>query len=159
VDTLVVARSTGKTVLWLVASVLLAPLGVCFALGVFGDIDFPTSLLGWLAVPAAVIGVFRFVSQLRQTGPVIEIGPNGFHDHRLSAGPIPWAHITAFTLQPKHSQVVISMPPGAVEHYVKPGLGKSLNRLNSGIVFNVVGLDHSIDEVYEAIQQWHAPVL
>jgi hypothetical protein len=157
VETLVVSRSTGKTLLWLVISVGLIPLAGAYALGVFTDVDFPGQLLGWAGVLAGGYGIVRFARQLRQTGPIIEIGPAGFHDHRLSAGPIPWAHITSFTLDEKKSQVVVAMPDGAVQHYVKPGLGRSLNRLNSGLIFNTVGLSHSITEVYEAIQHWHAP--
>jgi hypothetical protein len=161
VETLVVRRSVGKTVLWVVASLALIPIGVALALGVFGEVELPAQLLGWLAVAAGAFGVVRLVWQLRQPGPVLEIGPAGFHDRRLSAVPIPWQRIDAVSLRDKPRQLLLSMSEPAAREYVRSGLDSSLTRglrgLNGGIPVTVIGLDHSLDEVFEAVRRWHGP--
>jgi hypothetical protein len=105
-ETVVVRRSLAKTVLWLLAALVLIALGVALASGLFGAVEPPTRILGWFAAAAGVFGVARMVWQLRHTGLVLEIGPAGFHDRRLSAVPIPWPRIDAITMRDKPRQFV-----------------------------------------------------
>ena len=161
-ETLVVRRSVAKTVLWLLAALALVPIGVILALGGFGTADLPTKILGWFAVVAGAFGVVRLIWQLRRPGPVMEIGPAGFHDRRLSTVPIPWQRIDAVAVREKPRQLVVSLSEAAAQEYVRSGLDSSVARglrgLNSGgIPITVVGLDHSLDDVWEAVRQWHAP--
>jgi hypothetical protein len=163
VDTLVVRRSKGKLILLMVGAIALVPLGALYALGVFGDVDPPARLLGWLAVVLAPFGVARIAWMLRQTAPVMEIGPAGFHDRRLSAVPIPWQRIDGITVEEKpHPHLQVAVSQATAQEYVRSGVDSALNRglraLNGGAVsVNVVGLDHSLQDVLAAIQRWHAP--
>jgi hypothetical protein len=156
-ETLVVRRSLPKTALWFLAAFALAPLGATLALGGFGPVELPARILGWASVVCSLIGMARMGWQLLRTGPVLEIGPAGFHDHRLSAAPIPWAGITDFTVRGRPRQLLVAMPDQAVRQYLKPGLDARMSRLNKGIPITFIGLDHPFDEVHEAIQHWHSP--
>ena len=157
-----VRRSVGKLILAMVGAIALIPLGALFALGVFGDVDPPARLLGWLAVVVAPIGMVRIIWMLRQKAPVMEIGPAGFHDRRLSAVPIPWQRIEGITVEEKpqpHLQVAVS--DATAREYIRSGVDSALSRglrgiSGGGVSVNVVGLDHSLDDVWAAIQRWHA---
>jgi hypothetical protein len=161
VETLVVRRSVGKTVLWVLAAVALIPIGGALALGGFGDVEPPTRVLGWLAVAAGAFGVVRLAWQLRRPGPVMEIGPAGFHDRRLSAVPIPWQRIDSVSVREKPRQILLSLSEPTAREYVRSGLDSSLARglrgLNGGVPITVVGLDHSLDDVFQAVRRWHGP--
>jgi hypothetical protein len=155
-ETLVVRRSLGRTLLWFLAAFLLAPLGAGYALGLFGSVELPGRILGWFAVLCSVLGMVRMGWQLARTGPVLEVGPLGFHDHRLSTTPIPWPEITSFAVRNKPRQLLVGLPDAAVRRYIKPGMDGRMSRLNKGIPITFIGLDRSFDEVYETIQHWHA---
>ena len=156
-ETLVVRRSLPKTALWFLAAFALTPLGATLALGGFGPVELPARILGWVSVVFSLIGMARMGWQLRRTGPVLEIGPAGFHDHRLSVAPIPWAEITGFTVRGRPRQLLVAMPDQTVRQRVKPGMDGRMSRLNAGIPITFIGLDHRFDEVQEAIQRWHGP--
>jgi hypothetical protein len=161
VETMVVRRSVAKTVLWVVVAVALMPIGVAVALGGFGEVELRMRVVGWLAAAAGAFGVVRLAWQLRRPGPMMEIGPAGFHDRRLSAVPIPWQRIDAVARRDKPRQILLSLSEPAAREYVRSGLDSSLARglrgLNGGIPITVVGLDHSLDEVFEAVRRWHGP--
>jgi hypothetical protein len=156
-ETLVVRRSLPRTALWFLAAFALAPLGATLALGGFGAVELPAKILGWASVVFSLVGMARMGWQLLRTGPVLEIGPAGFHDHRLSTAPIPWDGITGFTVRGRPRQLLIAMPDETVRRHVKPGMDSRMSRLNRGIPITFIGLDHSFDDVYEAIQHWHRP--
>ena len=160
-ETLVVKRSVAKSVVWLLTSLALVPIGVGLALGLFGAVEPPTMILGWFAAAAGVFGMVRLGWQLRRPGPVLEIGPAGFHDRRLSSVPIPWQRIDAVALKEKPPQLLLSLSDAAAHEYVRSGLDSSLARglrgLNGGIPITVVGLDHSLDDVFQAVRRWHGP--
>jgi len=159
----VVRRSVGKLILAMVGAIALIPLGTLFALGYIGEVDPPTRLLGWLAVLAAPFGIWRVAWMLRQTAPVLEIGPDGFHDRRLSAVPIPWHRIDGIAVVDKPSRHLELVLSDATAHeYVRSGVDSTLSRavrgINRGAVsVNAVGLDHSLDDVWEAVRRWQVP--
>jgi len=159
----VVRRSVGKLILAIVGAIALIPLGALFALGYIGEVDPPTRLLGWLAVLAAPFGIWRVAWMLRQTAPVLEIGPDGFHDRRLSAVPIPWHRIDGIAVVDKPSRHLELVLSDATAHeYVRSGVDSTLSRavrgINRGAVsVNAVGLDHSLDDVWEAVRRWQVP--
>ena len=158
-----VRRSVGKLILAMVGAIALIPLGTLFALGYIGEVDPPTRLLGWLAVLAAPFGIWRVAWMLRQTAPVLEIGPAGFHDRRLSQVPIPWHRIDGIAVVDKPSRHLELVLSDATAHeYVRSGVDSTLSRavrgINRGAVsVNAVGLDHSLDDVWEAVRRWQVP--
>jgi hypothetical protein len=162
VETLVVRRSMAKSLAWLLAAVALIPLGVVLALGGFGEVEPPTRLLGWVAAAAGVFGVARLLWQMRSSGPVLEVGPAGFHDRRLSPVPIPWPLIDAVAVNDKR-QLVLSLSSATAQQYVRSGvdslLARGLRGPNGGIPITVIGMDHSLDDVFEAVRRWHAPAV
>jgi hypothetical protein len=161
VETLVVRRSMAKSVAVLLGAVALIPIGVMLALGGFGEVEPPTRLLGWAAAAAGMFGVVKLGWQIRTPGPVLEIGPAGFHDRRLSSVPIPWQRIDSVALRDKPRQLVLSLSAATAQEYVRSGVDSFLARtqrgLNGGVPVNVAGLDHSLDDVWEAVRRWHAP--
>ena len=105
--------------------------------------------------------LFLGIDPLRRTGPVLEIGPAGFHDRRLSTVPIPWQRIDGFTVRDKPRQLLLALSEPTAQEYVRSGVDSSLARglrgLNKGIPITVIGMDHSLDDVWEAVRRWHAP--
>ena len=158
-QTLVVGRSTGRTVFLLIVTIAAIPAGAAFALGAFGEQDPPSQLLGWFLAVLGVAGAVLMFRQLRQTGPVIEIGPAGFHDRRLSNAPIPWPLIAGVTTkgEGENRNLVLAMSDATAHQYLRAGFTRSMRGLNGGVPIALGGLDHSFDDVWQAMQVYHQP--
>lgn len=105
-----------------------------------------------------VPGVGRLVWQLAQRRPIVEIGPDGILDRRLTPRLIPWSavrHVHPTAVQ-RQRFVTLVLAPGAAEELITGRMQRLLHRLNQrsgfpGLHVSAVGLRCTADELYEAV--------
>ena len=105
-----------------------------------------------------VPGVGRLVWQVAQRRPIVEIGPDGILDRRLSARRIPWraVHGVGRTGVQRQQFVTLHLAPGAAEELLTGTVNRVAHRLNQragfrGVHLGTVGLRGTADEMYEAV--------
>lgn len=115
-------------------------------------------IIGAAGLLLFVPGVGRLVWQLAQRRPIVEIGPDGILDRRLTPRLIPWAlvrqvHPTAV----QHQRfVTLVLAPGAAEELITGPVQRLMHRINQrsgfpGLHVSAVGLRCTADELYDAV--------
>jgi len=131
---------------WVGTGLVLLALGLWFGL-------LPLQVLG-VTLTIIMGGMFWFSHhRLNDPRPVLQIGPQGYHDRRLGA-PIPWSAIREFRRQRAGSRIVLLIGVDHPATYLgNAGLLKGpMQRINPRLGFPalgsmLVGLDHPQDEI------------
>jgi hypothetical protein len=115
-------------------------------------------LIGGVGLPLFVGGVGRLVWQLAQRRPVLEIGPDGVLDRRLSPRVLPWSAVRGVgrTRVRRQEFVTLDLIPGAEQGYFTGRTNRLVHWINQragfrGLHLNTVGLRCTADELYEAV--------
>ena len=157
-----VHRSAPRSLLLILGGlVLIAGAALMLAGGISG-LPNPMAVLYLIIGAAGVLlfvpGVGRLVWQLGQRRPIVEIGPDGVLDRRLSARTIPWRVIRHVRGTAVHNQrfVTLDLAPGAAEEFITGPAHRLLHRINQrsgfpGMHVSTVGLRCTAEELYEAV--------
>jgi hypothetical protein len=153
-------RSMPKTLLMLLAGVPLIALGVALAFGWLGeDLGIFSRLIGWVGtlffVAAVLMGIWQLLLGDRV---VIQVGPLGLHDRRVSSQPIPWGSIDGIEVQKvqRVRSLKLYMTPEAQGLYMRSRqLARLSARMVGGVTVNTGGLDRSFDDLIAAVNKWY----
>ena len=158
-----VYRSGGRTLLLILGGLLLiavAALMVVAAVRGLPDlVAVLVLLIGGAGLLVFVPGVGRLVWQLAQRRrPVLEVGPDGVLDRRLSPEILPWSAVRGVGCTRVQWQdfVTLDLVPGGEQGYLTGRTNRLMYRVNQragfrGLHLNVVGLRCTADELYEAV--------
>ncbi|GII59046.1 hypothetical protein Pth03_74350 [Planotetraspora thailandica] len=151
-------RSVPKMVLVLLACILFVVFGALMGLGLLGESDgLFARVVGWMAVLLGVVAASKWLRQLWAGDPVVvAVGPEGIHDRRLSAQPIPWDDIDGIAVhQVRRTRfLILRMTPEAVRRHVHSAPSKLGTRMYGGPGIATIGLDRSFDELVAAVSKW-----
>jgi hypothetical protein len=157
-----VYRSAGRTLLLILGGLVLiastALMVVRAVLALPDPVAVLLLLIGGAGLLLFVPGVGRLVWQLGQRRPVLDIGPDGVRDRRLSPEVLPWSAVRGVgrTRVRRQEFVTLDLVPGAEQGYLTGRTNRLMYRVNQragfrGLHLNVVGLRCTADELYEAV--------
>src|SRR5262249_25512190 len=129
-ETMVVRYSRRKAMIAVVLSILVAG-GAGVALSRPLETSDRVAAAGIAAVAGvAAVQAFR---RTRRGGPVLVISEDGFHDHRLKIGPIPWTEVADVTAMGIRGQSFVSLHLRHPEVYLQgfSEIAKTLGKLES----------------------------
>ena len=159
---LMVRRSPAQIMGILVVCVLGLAVTLSAALRLFPGVK-PGSLieaLMWASSLFLAWATLVWARMLFDQRPVIEIGPEGLLDRRLSASMIPWPDIAGMRLIEVNNQrlVGLDLVPGARERLSQSAFQRLFTRANErfgygGATISATGLDHGFDAVVHALHQ------
>jgi len=138
-----------------------AAMVIAFALGQFeGAISYVIPVLAIFLFALGAVYVRYCIRELRAEGPAIVIGPDGLHDRRISAKPVPWPDIARVQVVRSAKGMVSVMfeivPAGEERAGIHRG-PRFKSRINRALGFPGydlirVGNDSSVDGLIAAIQ-------
>jgi hypothetical protein len=157
-----VYRSAGRSLLLILGGLVLIAGAALMVVGAVPALPHPAAVLYLLIGGAGLLlfvpGVGRLVWQLAQRRPVLEIGPDGILDRRLSREVMPWSAVRRIdrTRVQRQEFVTLDLVPGAGEGYLTGHTNRLMHRVNQragfrGMHLSVVGLRCTADELYEAV--------
>ncbi|MEV0902694.1 STM3941 family protein [Actinoplanes sp. NPDC049802] len=116
--------------------------------------------IGLLGMLFFGIGLVKVGRQLLQRGPVVEIGPDGVRDVRLSNQLIPWTVVRRVReVKVQRQRFVVLDVDEAFEREFLTGGTAMLHRINqsagfSGVHLSATGLRCNADELYAAVLRY-----
>ncbi|MCT9931808.1 hypothetical protein N5079_16470 [Planotetraspora sp. A-T 1434] len=120
------------------------------------------TIVGWLGMVLFSVASLGWVWQLtRKDSVVIQVGPLGFHDRRVSAEPIPWDSVDGVTTHTNQRQrfLILQMAPEVWRRYLHSRPFSFLSRITAmshgGVGVSTNGLDRSFDELVATANKWH----
>ncbi|MFC4533883.1 STM3941 family protein [Sphaerisporangium dianthi] len=145
----------------------MAMVGVCAAMAfdwLSIEPSFLTVGLGWLGAVMFSVFTAGWAWFFVMADPVvIRVGPQGVHDWRVSAGPIPWTDIEQISvLQNQRVRfMIMHMEPAAWRRHLPRGVFRPLAamaaRKYEGLSVGTVGLDRSFDELLAEVGKHYPP--
>ncbi|GLX03031.1 hypothetical protein [Microtetraspora sp. NBRC 16547] len=121
-------------------------------------------IFAWFWLLLMPIAVSNLLILLR-TEVIIEVGPDGLHDRRLTTQPIPWESIEKISLYGGRfrATIVLHLPAHAWRPYMRSYSALLLAYLNfpfvRGLAVSTAPLDRSLsaDELLAAVAKWYRP--
>ncbi|MEN3540441.1 STM3941 family protein [Microbispora sp. ZYX-F-249] len=120
------------------------------------------TMTGWLGMVLFSIAGLGWVWQFVRRDPVvIQVGPLGFHDRRVSGEPIPWDDIDAVATRTNQRQrfLILQMPPEVWRRHLHSRpfafLARATAMSYGGVGVSANGLDRSFDELVAVVRKWH----
>ena len=160
-----VHRAAGRTLLLILAGLGLIAACAGMLAGSIPALPGPGAVLylvlGVAGLLIFVPGVGRLGWQLVQRRPIVEIGPDGILDRRLSSRPIPWTAVRGVrhTAVQRQRFVTLDLAPGAAGTLITGRVNRVMHRLNQrsgfpGVHLSTVGLSCTASELAAAIERY-----
>lgn len=165
-----VYRSVGRTVGVILDGLALIASAVFFVVSAIPGLPNPVAvvwlLVGGVALLLFVPGVGFGVRQAARRGLVLEIGPDGVLDRRLSPKTLPWSAVRGVGLSQVSRQefVTLDLAPGTEQHYFTGRRSRLTYEISQrtgfpGLHLTVVGLRCTTNELYEAVRRHWQPAV
>jgi hypothetical protein len=163
-------RSVGRTLGAILGGLALIAAAVFFVVSAIPDLPNPVAvfwlLVGGVALLLFVPGVGYMGRLAAQRRPVLEIGPDGILDRRLSPKILPWSAVRGVGLGQVSRQefVTLDLAPGAEQQYFTGRRGRLTYEISQrtgfpGLHLTLVGLQCTADELYEAVRRHWPPAV
>lgn len=165
------SRSVIRTLLLIVGALLLTAASALFFISavtalrssLLSPLAYLWALLGGAGMVLFSGGTLRLIWQLVQSRPIVEIGPDGVLDRRLTRQPVPWSAIRGieYTVVSRQKFVTLRLRRGAEREILRTPVARLMYSLNQrfgfpGLHISVVGLRCDPYELTEAVLR-HTP--